>query len=170
MTEITERYSPDFVRKLSQTPYVKSIIPKTVDYFETNNYVFVHGWIPCVTEKQFPAHYRNGRTYKYNPDWRKADKTDWDIARWLNGMDCAMVYNILEPNKQVVCGHWHASFGHAYFWRQSTKGDEERKRLNCDGDEFGENADHSPYYANGIIAIDACTAHSGQVNCLVIDD
>ena len=48
--------------------------------------------------------------------------------------------------------------------------DEERKRLNCDGDEFGENADHSPYYANGIIAIDACTAHSGQVNCLVIDD
>ena len=30
--------------------------------------------------------------------------------------------------------------------------------------------DFSPYYGPGIIAIDACTAFSGKVNCLVIED
>ena len=38
------------------------------------------------------------------------------------------------------------------------------------GTEFGEDADFSPYYGPGIIAIDACTAFSGKVNCLVIED
>ena len=38
------------------------------------------------------------------------------------------------------------------------------------GIEFGEDADFSPYYGPGIIAIDACTAFSGKVNCLVIED
>ena len=28
----------------------------------------------------------------------------------------------------------------------------------------------TPYYGHGIIAIDACTAFSGKVNCLVIED
>lgn len=38
------------------------------------------------------------------------------------------------------------------------------------GSEFGDVADFSPYYGPGIIALDACTAYSGMVNCLVIDD
>ena len=38
------------------------------------------------------------------------------------------------------------------------------------GTEFGEDADFSPYYGPGIIAIDACTAFSGKSNCLVIED
>ena len=38
------------------------------------------------------------------------------------------------------------------------------------GSEFGEDADFSPYIAPGIIAIDACTAHTGMVNCVVISD
>ena len=38
------------------------------------------------------------------------------------------------------------------------------------GSEFGDDADFTPYYGPGVIAIDACTAHSGMVNCLVIDD
>ena len=38
------------------------------------------------------------------------------------------------------------------------------------GSEFGDDADFTPYYGPGVIGIDACTAHSGMVNCLVIDD
>lgn len=56
----------------------------------------------------------------------------------------------------IVCGHWHTSYGHSKYERKGT--------------EFGEDADFSPYYGPGIIAIDACTAFSGKVNCLVIED
>jgi len=31
-------------------------------------------------------------------------------------------------------------------------------------------ADFSPYSAPGIIALDACTARSGIVNCIVVED
>ena len=38
------------------------------------------------------------------------------------------------------------------------------------GTEFGKDADFSPYIAPGIIALDACTAYSGIVNCIVVED
>ena len=63
---------------------------------------------------------------------------------------------MLESGKTVVCGHFHTSYGHSKFERKCT--------------EFGEDADFSPFYAEGIIAIDGCTAHSGKVNCIVIED
>ena len=62
----------------------------------------------------------------------------------------------VTADKTVVCGHRTASYGHFKY---------ERK-----GSEFGEDADFSPYYADGIIAIDACTAVSGKMNCIVIVD
>jgi hypothetical protein len=58
--------------------------------------------------------------------------------------------------KTIVCGHWHASYGHVKF---------EHK-----GSEFGPDADFSPYYGDRIIAMDACTAESGKVNVLVLED
>ena len=36
--------------------------------------------------------------------------------------------------------------------------------------EFDEDAIWDPYYSDGGIAIDACTAHPGKVNVLVIED
>ena len=36
--------------------------------------------------------------------------------------------------------------------------------------EFGKDSDFSPFYADGIIAIDGCTAFSGKVNCIVLED
>lgn len=60
-------------------------------------------------------------------------------------------------NREIVFGKLEAcSDGHSKY---------EHK-----GIEFGEDADFSPYYGPGIIAIDACTAFSGKVNCLVIED
>lgn len=38
------------------------------------------------------------------------------------------------------------------------------------GAEFGAGEDFSPYYADGIIALDACTGHSKMVNCIVLED
>ena len=82
-----------------------------------------------------------------------ASADEWAKARWYNGMDATVT---CQEEKTIVCGHWHASYGHSKF---------EGK-----GSEFKEDADFTPYQASGIIAIDACTAHSGFVNVLVLDD
>lgn len=128
-------------------------IDKTVNYFETKNYVFVHGWIPLIIKDNLPAHYQHKRVLAFNPSWREAHQKDWDNAMWFNGMKMqAAGFTI---NKTIVCGHWHSSYGHS------------RK----DGtSEFGDDANFSPFYDKGIIALDACTAHSKQVNIVVIED
>ena len=134
-----------------QNPLVQTIIPAMVDYFETEHYILVHGWIPCTpislssTEKE----------YVPIPDWRNASKELWDKARWINGMEAAHG-GIVEPGKTILCGHWHCSFGHAHYAH--------------DGSEFENDANFTPYRANGIIALDACTAFSEKVNCIVIED
>ena len=38
------------------------------------------------------------------------------------------------------------------------------------GSEFGPDADFSPYYGPGMIALDACTAFSRKVNVIILDD
>ena len=60
------------------------------------------------------------------------------------------------PHKLIVCGDWHCSYGHA--------------KVEGKGTERGANADYSPYYGKGIIALDACTVLSKKVNCIVIKD
>ena len=134
----------DFADAAKQTPFYRQIIPSMQDYFETEHYVFVHGWIPGMDK---PG------AYEYDPDWRSAGPAAWAKARWMNGMDA--VQNCGEE-KAVLCGHWHASYGHARY---------EQK-----GSEFGADADFSPYYAPGIIALDACTAVSGKVNVIVLEE
>lgn len=151
-------YTPDyFAIKGRNTPFVKKIIPKMVNYFETENYIFVHGWIPCTTQgvDKIPRSHNEGRTLEYDKNWREAKYGDWEIARWRNGMECCRK-GILEPNKTIVCGHWNASYGHAV--------------IEGKGSQFGDDADHSIYEANGIIAIDACTSYSGKVNCIIVED
>ena len=36
--------------------------------------------------------------------------------------------------------------------------------------EFDDNVVWDPYYNEGIIAIDRCTVHTGEVNVLVLED
>lgn len=138
-------------RSMKTNPLIKKIIPAMLDYYETSHFVFVHGWIPCTTIKL--DYFR--RDYVYIENWRNASSSQWDRARWENGMELAH-YGIVEPGKTIVCGHWHCSFGHANY---------EGK-----GGEFDNNPDFTPYYGDGIIALDACTSFSRKVNCIVIQD
>lgn len=135
----------DFSDAAKDTPFYKEIIQAMLDYFETEHYVFTHGWIPSIPNRD--------KSYSYISSWREADREQWNQARWFNGMDAAQT---ADENKTIVCGHWHTSYGHSKYEHKGT--------------EFGEDADFSPYYGPGIIAIDACTAFSGKVNCLVIED
>ena len=130
---------------------VKKIIPAMVDYFETDNYVFVHGWLPCLVLSA------NGTTkqYKLMSSWRDATIVQWEDARWINGMVASSQGNVL-PDKTVVCGHYRCSYGHAMFGKNK-------------GVENAEPC-YDPFYADGIIAIDASVARSGKINCIVIED
>ena len=134
----------DFADAGKETPFYRKIMSAMLDYFETEHYVFVHGWIPCTVEQS-----------KYCPiqDWRNASSKEWENARWYNGMDAAQTADV---DKTIICGHWHASYGHSKY---------EGK-----GPEFGPDADFTPYYGPHVIAIDACTAYTGKVNCVVVDD
>lgn len=134
-----------------QSPYMQTLIPAMRNYYETPHYIFVHGWIPCTEIRYTPRHCE----HVYIEGWRDAGEAAWDKARWMNGMDAA--YNgAIETGKTIVCGHWHCSYGHSQY--------EEK------GGQFDNNPDFTPYYGNGIIALDACTSFSGSVNCIVIDD
>ncbi|MDD7255180.1 metallophosphoesterase [Bullifex porci] len=138
-------------RTILKNPYIQKIIPTMIDYYETTHYVFTHGWIPCTPVRIAS----NKMEYVPVTDWRNADKTMWDKARWINGMEAAHA-GIIEPTKTIVCGHWHCSFGHS--------------RYENDGGEFDNTPNFSPYYGKGIIALDACTPVSKKVNCIVIED
>lgn len=142
----------DIVNKMSVTPYIKDIIPKTVDYYETEHYIFVHGWIPCIKERGWWKGF-----FSPMENWREANASMWNKARWYNGM-YAHSLGVKEEGKTIICGHWHAAWGHLYLEHD-------------DNEEINEeDITDEPYYAEGIIAIDACTARSGKVNCIVLED
>lgn len=138
-------------RAFLKNPFIREIIPYMVDYYETDNYIFVHGWIPCTQIHRESGEYE----YIYDGKWRDSDKMQWSRARWYNGMEAAHA-GVIEEGKTIVCGHWHSSFGHS--------------RYENNGSEDGPDADFKPYYGKGIIALDACTALSKSVNCILIED
>jgi hypothetical protein len=110
-------------------------------------------------------YYRNNRKFEFNPDWRTAHHSEWEQARWLNGMDMARK-GFVEPGKTIIVGHWHCSYGH---YMDALK-DALANDTDLTVEEFGDTAIWDPYYGNGVIAIDRCTAHTGQVNVLVLED
>ena len=137
---------------MKKTDFFTKILPEMKNYYETENYIFVHGWIPCNEQK-----YMNGYSV-YSPmgNWRGANERAWEKARWYNGMAAAKC-GVIEKGKTIVCGHFRTSWGHSVI--------EGKGR-----DDFGLTSDFSPYYNDGIIALDGCTAFSKIVNCIVIED
>lgn len=141
-------------------PVLKWINEHSVPYVEIGRYIFVHCWIPTINCDGLPAYYTHDRVYKFNPNWRKADMHDWKDATW--GNPCNMYgKGLYEPNKTIVCGHWHASAFHNRF----------EKHIGPEND-FDAEADFSTFRSddNAVVAIDACTAWTGKVNVLVIND
>ena len=76
-------YPEGFELKAKNTPFYKTIIPAMKDYYETKNYIFVHGWIPCRVMGRGTG---TKDTYIYEENWREQGEEQWDEARWLNGM------------------------------------------------------------------------------------
>jgi hypothetical protein len=132
---------------------VHLFLDSMVDYFETKNYIFVHSWVPLASKDGLPAYYTRNRKFEFNPNWRDASSREWEDSRWGNPFELAE--QGLLPDKTIIFGHWHCSTGWAKAEGRS---------------EFGEDAKFEPYYGEGFIAIDGCTAHTGKCNVVVIDD
>lgn len=129
-----------------------------MDYAIVGQYVFVHGWIP--------THFYDGTTVtaldKVNGDWKDGN---WKKARWLNGMEEWAKGNRFM-DKTIVCGHWHTSWGHAYLHDNGVEFQEAYYRDEQDPNRIEH---FEPFIDEGIIALDACTAHSNKMNCVVLE-
>ncbi len=152
MSESDAYQAPDeLIRRVRGSSFYQELLPQGVNFYETPNYIFTHGWIPVQLDRTGTS-----AKYRYDPNWREADVTDWQRARWLNGMELACKHRIIEEGKTVVCGHYHTSYGHA--------------RIDHSCSEWDVDADFSPFRAEGVWAIDGCVAYSQKVNCIVIED
>ena len=121
----------DFSGQTRMVDRVCGFMEDMVQYFETEHYVFVHGWLPQYVS------------------CRVATENDWEEARWVKW---TQRYNGCPPlkDKILVCGHVPTFF--------TTKFD-------------GRSADNADiFYGNGLIAVDAGTFDSRQVNVLVLED
>lgn len=156
--QCTESFSKEVLRRMQ--PVLDFISKKSVNFYEIKDYIFVHGWLPCFCDDK--SIYRTKRKYILSPRelWDK-DSDLWIQARWINGMDAWKQGNVVE-NKTIVCGHFSSSWGWSHI-RQKRKEYPNKSRI-------GWEKSFEPFVDNGIIAIDACTAYSGIVNCIVIDE
>lgn len=127
-----------------------------VNYFETRSYIFCHSWVPLNCLDNLPKHYVKNRQFEYDPNWRNANQSSWEQAMWGNPFELA-AQELNKTGKWIVAGHWHCSTG----WAK----DEGRS-------EFNDDAKWEPYVneSQKFIAVDRCTAHTGEVNVLVLKD
>lgn len=133
------------LKKIAKETRLQEVLDMCIDYYETKHYIFVHAWIPIVEN-----------CYLYDSDWRTARKERWEKARWTNPVEMFR-YEIYEPNKTIVCGHWHCSA----LWHEQNPDEYE---------EFGDKANFEPFITKNMIAIDACTTYSHKVNVVVLED
>ena len=85
-------YDMDFQEACERTlKRVKPFIDSMVNYYETEHYVFVHGWISMMD------------------NFRDASQEQWNDATWMCGPDMAM-HGCNNTGKIIVCGHWNSSY------------------------------------------------------------
>lgn len=127
-----------------------------INHWETPNYIFVHSWIPVYEHYEFDkwGYLKKTQVDTYREDWRNATQTEWDDAMW--GCPWQKAYlKLNQTGKTIVCGHWHTSD----FFNHLTK--QHKSIYDC------------PIFKSKrykLIGLDACTAGSKKVNCLVLEE
>jgi len=144
----------------SYDPKWDFLLNNTINYYETEHYIFVHGWIP-TKRQEIPWYQIKDNHFEYNPDWRNSTNDEWYASRWVNGMDM-WHYKIKEPDKTIVCGHWHCSWGWSHLDQKRPEFPQKNKKNWA--------ASFEPYAKDGILAIDACTAYTKIVNVIRLEE
>ena len=131
--------------KIAKETGLQEVLDLCVNFYETNKYIFVHGWIPIIEN-----------CYLYDKNWRHARNERWKKARWQNPV-LMYKHQLYEPNKTIVCGHWHCSA----LWHELDP---------IQYSEFDDNAKFEPFITKNMIALDSCTAYTRKVNVIVLKD
>lgn len=146
------------------TKWLKS--DEWVNYFEIDDLICVHSFIPIQVKKieetkwirNYPPYQVHPRLLEVIEDWRtKATCLDWEDATWgcpYKEFDAGLFNGEIEknPNKKLVCGHWHVSDFHNNY-----------------GDSPDDPMNLKLYFGKNLVGLDACTAMSGFCNVLVYD-
>lgn len=142
-------YDPTWRDKICEMmqPVLDFITDNCVNYAEIGDYVLVHGWVPC---------------YQGLDDFKDASEEDWERARWENGMKMWSYPRCRVEDKTVVVGHWHCSYGWSHI-------DMKYKEFPSPSHKDFKYS-FQPWVKEGIIALDACCAYSGKLNCIVIEE
>lgn len=143
--------SNEILLRMSLSKNLETYFDCLTDYAVVDDFIFVHGWVPISDYKM----YEYCENY-IKENWNSAHKSEWEKARWLNGMQC-WKHGAKIKNKTIVCGHWHTSFGN-YIYHNKGSG------------EFADDSDFTPFVDRGIVALDSCVAHTGFLNCIVIEN
>lgn len=163
LTKMTLQAGQDIIlRELENNKDLNNYLNSCIDYFESDNFVFVHGWIPF-----------DFKNMKFNESWRN---DNWEQARWENGFD-AWYNGIIVPDKTIVCGHWNTSYAHSNFhndgyenlYQVLTKA----PNINISQlslKQYNKLVNYKPFIDKGIIGLDACTVVSKKVNCLKLKE
>lgn len=133
-------YDADIIEEMQEV--LTFIRLNAVDYYEIDNKIFCHGWLPK------------------GDDWRNASPDEWKAARWENGI-AHWFTGDKKPNKTVYCGHWHCSYG----WALKGIVDNEFPTSAAD-----QEIAFQPFIQNGLVALDGCTVFSGKVNVIKFDN
>jgi hypothetical protein len=154
LTQKTELSDDELVSECENLGFTRFLSEVPVWYYESEDYVFTHGFIP--TEKK-----------AYRPDWRDATEREWRTAAARgDAMMLSMRYGISEPQKKIVCGHYSAA--RCYLMKNASSADWDNKIYK---DVSGVPADgFKPFFGDTFIAIDQSVKKMGFVNCLVLEE
>lgn len=123
-------------------------------YYETEGYIYTHGFIPTIKRS-------------YNPDWRNSTEREWRAAASKgDAMLLSLKYNVYEPNKIIVCGHYSAA--RCYLMKNATQIDWENK-IYKDVSNVPPEA-FKPFLTKTFIALDQSVKKSGFINCIIIKE
>lgn len=134
--------------RLGFTDFLASV---PVWYYENENYVFTHAFIPTVKRA-------------YNPNWRSSTDEEWRGACRSDAMLLSMKHRVRVPEKIIVCGHFSAA--RCYLMKDAMPADWENK--------IYKDVSHVPpegfktFFGDTFIALDGSVKKSGFVNCVVI--
>lgn len=120
---------------------IKNFIGSMCDFYETENHIFTHAWLPTIKTENGVA---------LCPDVRRAKHSEWMEARyseWFSALEAGLVIN----GKKIVCGH-RAS-------RNASRLDHSR---NPDDDSI--------YTSENAVVIDSATVRTKNVNVYVTND
>ncbi len=131
-----------------------------IDYYETNNYIFTHTFIPLNIDPSLEIkhmYFVDVKNLTYKENWRESTPSEFENATWGCPWKLAKA-GLNKTGKTIVSGHWHTSDFFNNLKNLKEKYDTQK---------------NNPIFISKkykLIGLDACTAATNKVNVLVLNE